>query len=55
VHVSARVTGDAILRQHQDIQRAVRRHQQAAAERAMAAHIQYLKEALGELGGRAAD
>jgi DNA-binding FadR family transcriptional regulator len=55
VHISSRVDGEVILRQHQDIQRAVRRHQEAAAERAMAAHIQYLKEALGELGGRAAD
>src|SRR4051794_33347060 len=55
VHISARVEGAAILRQHQDIQRAVRRHQPAAAERAMAAHIRYLKEALGELAGRTAD
>lgn len=42
-HITGRVDGEAILRQHRDIQRAVRRHQQAAAERAMAAHIEYLK------------
>src|SRR3954470_12847529 len=43
-HISPRVEGAAILRQHQDIQRAVRRRQPAAAERAMAAHIEYLKQ-----------
>jgi GntR family transcriptional regulator, transcriptional repressor for pyruvate dehydrogenase complex len=46
VHISGRVDGEAILRQHQDIQRAVRRRQAAAAERAMAAHIEYLKNLL---------
>src|SRR3954471_2161146 len=44
VHISGRVDGEAILRQHRDIQRAVRRRQPAAAERAMTAHIEYLKE-----------
>jgi DNA-binding FadR family transcriptional regulator len=48
VHISGRVDGEAILRQHQDIQRAVRRRQQAAAERAMVAHIEYLKGLLGQ-------
>ena len=33
---------DEILRQHRDIQRAVRRRQPAAAEKAMRAHIEYL-------------
>jgi GntR family transcriptional regulator, transcriptional repressor for pyruvate dehydrogenase complex len=46
VHISGRVDGETILRQHQDIQRAVRRRQAAAAERAMAAHIEYLKNLL---------
>src|SRR3954454_13125666 len=44
VHMSGRVDGEAILRQHQDIQRAVRRRQPAAAERAMTVHIEYLKQ-----------
>src|SRR3954449_10535912 len=43
LHISRRVDGAAILQQHRDIQRAVRRRQEAAAERAMAAHIEYLK------------
>src|SRR3954449_1209115 len=46
VHISARVDGEAILRQHRDIQRAVRRRQPAAAERAMTVHIEYLKQLL---------
>jgi len=41
-HISARVEGEEILRQHRDIQRAVRRRQPAAAERAMRAHIEHL-------------
>jgi GntR family transcriptional repressor for pyruvate dehydrogenase complex len=45
--ISARVDGAEILRQHHDVQRAVRRRQPAAAERAMAAHIAYLKQVLG--------
>jgi GntR family transcriptional regulator, transcriptional repressor for pyruvate dehydrogenase complex len=36
------VDGAEILRQHRDIQRAVRRKQPAAAEKAMRAHIEYL-------------
>ena len=36
--------GEEILRQHRDIQRAVRRRQPAAAEKAMRAHIAYLME-----------
>jgi len=38
------VDGEQILRQHRDIQRAVRRRQPAAAEKAMRAHIEYLME-----------
>jgi GntR family transcriptional repressor for pyruvate dehydrogenase complex len=40
--ISPHVDGAAILRQHRDIQRAVRRRQPSAAERAMRAHIAYL-------------
>lgn len=40
--IGARTEGDEILRQHRDIQRAVRRNQPAAAEKAMRAHIEYL-------------
>jgi DNA-binding FadR family transcriptional regulator len=47
-HISGRVDGEEILRQHRDIQRAVRRRQAAAAERAMAAHIEYLIQILDE-------
>lgn len=36
------VDPETILRQHRDIQRAVRRRQPAAAEKAMRAHIEYL-------------
>src|SRR3954452_5595766 len=42
--ISGRVDGQEILRQHSDIQRAVRRRQPAAAEKAMRAHIAYLRE-----------
>ena len=42
--ISPRVDGAEILRQHRDIQRAVRRRQPAGAERAMRAHIAYLME-----------
>jgi DNA-binding FadR family transcriptional regulator len=45
-HISAHVDHATILRQHRDIQRAVRRRQPAAAERAMRAHIEYLRETL---------
>ncbi|RKQ88162.1 GntR family transcriptional regulator [Solirubrobacter pauli] len=40
--IGSRTDGDEILRQHRDIQRAVRRNQPAAAEKAMRAHIEYL-------------
>ena len=44
--IGTQVDGEEILRQHRDIQRAVRRRQPAGAERAMRAHIAYLKETL---------
>jgi DNA-binding FadR family transcriptional regulator len=42
--ISERVDGQEILGQHSDIQRAVRRRQPAAAEKAMRAHIAYLRD-----------
>ena len=42
--ISPRVDGAEILRQHRDIQRAVRRRQSAGAERAMRAHLAYLMD-----------
>jgi GntR family transcriptional regulator, transcriptional repressor for pyruvate dehydrogenase complex len=42
VRISDFVDGPEILRQHGDILRAVRRHQPAAAERAMRTHLEYL-------------
>ena len=42
--ISPRVDGAEILRQHRDIQRAVRRRQSAGAEKAMRAHIAYLMD-----------
>jgi len=43
-NISDRVDGAEILRQHADIQRAVKRRQSAAAEKAMRAHITYLRD-----------
>lgn len=40
--IGSRTDSDEILRQHRDIQRAVRRNQPGAAEKAMRAHIEYL-------------
>src|SRR3954453_8181436 len=48
-HISIAVDGDEILRQHPEIQRAVRRRQPAAAERAMHAHIESLQTILRSL------
>jgi GntR family transcriptional repressor for pyruvate dehydrogenase complex len=48
-HISIAVEGEEILRQHREIQRAVRRRQPAAAERAMHAHIEYLQLVLREV------
>ncbi|HEX6026269.1 MAG TPA: FadR/GntR family transcriptional regulator [Solirubrobacter sp.] len=47
--IGAAVDADEILRQHRDIQRAVQRRRPADAERAMRAHIDYLKKALSAL------
>ena len=48
-HIAGAIDGEEILRQHREIQRAVRRRQPAAAERAMRAHIEYLQEILREV------
>jgi DNA-binding FadR family transcriptional regulator len=45
-HISGKVDAGDILAQHRTILRAVRRTQPAAAERAMAAHIEYLSAML---------
>ena len=49
-HIAVEVDGAAIIEQHRAILRAVRRRQRSAAERAMAAHIQYLVEVLEGMG-----
>jgi DNA-binding FadR family transcriptional regulator len=51
VHISATVQAEDILRQHGEIQRAVRRRQPAAAERAMRAHIEHLQSVLRAVDG----
>jgi DNA-binding FadR family transcriptional regulator len=48
-HISGAVDGEDILRQHREIQRAVRRRQPAAAERAMRAHIEHLQAVLRQV------
>jgi DNA-binding FadR family transcriptional regulator len=48
VHISHRVDAEAILAQHRAVARAVKRHQRLAAEKAMAAHIEYLVQILDE-------
>jgi len=47
-HIGGRVDAEAILDQHRAILRAVKRRQRSAAEKAMAAHIEYLAEKLEE-------
>src|SRR3954449_3990033 len=44
--ISGHVDGPAVLPQHRNVQRAVKRRQPASAERAMRAHIEYLKQLL---------
>jgi GntR family transcriptional repressor for pyruvate dehydrogenase complex len=48
-HISGAVDGEDILRQHREIQRAVRRRRPAAAERAMRAHIEHLQAVLRQV------
>jgi GntR family transcriptional regulator, transcriptional repressor for pyruvate dehydrogenase complex len=48
ITISPHVDAEAILAQHRAVARAVRRHQRLAAEKAMAAHIEYLIQILDE-------
>jgi len=48
IHIAKRVDGQAILAQHRGVARAVKRRQRLAAEKAMAAHIEYLIAVLDE-------
>ena len=51
--VGETIDGDAILRQHRSISRAIRRGQPAAAQRAMRRHLEYVRERTLEVeGGR---
>ena len=43
------IDGDAILRQHGEIQRSIRLRRPAAAERAMRKHLEYLRELVAAL------
>jgi len=45
------IDGAAILRQHGEIERAIRLHQPAAAERAMRRHLEYVRELVDALNG----
>ena len=42
--IGASIDGPAILRQHGEIERAIRRRQPAAAQRAMRRHLEYLRQ-----------
>src|SRR3954467_14625298 len=54
-HISGTIDGEDILRQHREIQRAVRRRQPAAAERPMRAHIEHLQAVLREVDATSAE
>jgi DNA-binding FadR family transcriptional regulator len=45
--IGASIDGSAILRQHGDIERAVRLRRTVAAERAMRKHLEYLRDLIG--------
>jgi GntR family transcriptional regulator, transcriptional repressor for pyruvate dehydrogenase complex len=47
--IGEEIDGDAILRQHGEIQRAIRLRQPAAAQRAMRRHLEYLRELVDAL------
>jgi GntR family transcriptional repressor for pyruvate dehydrogenase complex len=49
--IGSMIDGDAILRQHGEIERAIRLHQPAAAERAMRRHLEYLRQLVDALNG----
>ena len=50
-HLGRVIDGELIIIQHQAIMRAIRRHQRAAAERAMHEHIEYMSELLRSVDG----
>ena len=45
------IDGEAILRQHRSIVRAIRGRQPASAQRAMRRHLEYVRDRIGELEG----
>ena len=47
--IGTSIDADAILRQHGEIERAIRRRQPAAAQRAMRRHLEYLRELVDAL------
>ena len=49
--IGASIDGVTILRQHGEIERAIRLHQPAAAQRAMRRHLEYLRELVDALNG----
>jgi GntR family transcriptional regulator, transcriptional repressor for pyruvate dehydrogenase complex len=49
--IGTHIDGEAILAQHREILRAIRRGQVTGAERAMARHIAYMREVLEGAGG----
>ncbi len=51
-HIGESLEAEAILDQHRDILRAIRRRQPAAARRAMERHLAYLQDKLAEKDGR---
>jgi DNA-binding FadR family transcriptional regulator len=49
--IGTEIDGNAILSQHREILRAIRRGQVTGAERAMARHISYMREVLERAEG----
>jgi DNA-binding FadR family transcriptional regulator len=50
-HLGSAIDGGLIIRQHEAIMRAIRRHQRTAAERAMRHHIEYMSALLRSIDG----
>jgi GntR family transcriptional regulator, transcriptional repressor for pyruvate dehydrogenase complex len=50
-HLAGAIDGGQVIRQHEAIMRAVRRHQRKAAERAMRLHIEYMSDLLRSVDG----
>jgi GntR family transcriptional repressor for pyruvate dehydrogenase complex len=49
--IGGAIDGDAILRQHRDILRAIRRRQSLGAQRAMRRHLEYVLDRINEVEG----